>query len=192
MKAGTHDALLAEQMGVCVYCGRALSPDRHDSHIDHFRPQAKFNQESLPDLTLSYQNLVVSCGPNRCPIGSAKRRASTCGEAKGDWFDDALHVDPTDENCGSRFAYGTSGMVLPKANQDRAAEKMVSVLNLNENSLSYERSIIISAIEKDIIDGIITSSNKEAEISYFLNPTQNSVISTFAHVAARYIEDEIM
>lgn len=42
-----HAALLAEQGGVCCYCGRSIA--LADSHIEHFRPQ-----EARGDLALAY------------------------------------------------------------------------------------------------------------------------------------------
>ena len=190
-KTETHDALLVEQKGVCVYCGRALSPDRSDSHIDHFRPQEKFNSAYPPDLTLAYQNLVVSCGRNRLPARHPDRRPVICGEAKDNWFDATLHVDPTDVNCETRFAYGTSGLISPKSTPDAAAAKMIEILNLNEESLKYERSVLILGIEFDILAGKITSISKLDELDQYRKTPEGGYLPTFAHVAARYIEDEV-
>ncbi len=188
-KTGTHDALLAEQMGLCVYCGRALSRERHDSHIDHFRPQAKFNAENPPDLSLSYENLVVSCGPNKFPLGHPQRCNATCGEAKDDWFDNGSHIDPTDQSCQKRFAYGMTGGIFAASTEDLAAEVMIGILNLNEKTLSYDRAIILQGIEKDISDGIINLANMAGEIASFRGPNSDGFASNLSHVAARYIED---
>lgn len=189
-KTGTHSSLLTEQMGVCVYCGRALRPDRNDSHIDHFRPQARFNADNPPDLTLSYSNLVVSCGPDRYPVGHPLRRNATCGESKGDWFDNDCHIDPTEENCQARFSYGMSGEIFPSSTRDVAAKTMIEVLNLNEKSLSYERNVIVLGIESQINDGTINVENMQNEIELFRMANQNGFALSLSHVAARYIEDE--
>jgi uncharacterized protein (TIGR02646 family) len=176
-------------MGVCVYCGRSLSPERHDSHIDHFRPRAKFNAENPPNLTLSYSNLVVSCGRNDFPLGHPQRQSATCGKAKGDWFDNDRHIDPTEDNCNLRFSYGMNGEIFPSISEDIAAETMIKVLNLNETVLSYERKLILLEIENEITNGVINPENMEDEIASFKIPTENGFVSNLSHVAARYIQD---
>lgn len=190
-KHETHDALLAEQGGVCVYCGRGLLLDRSDSHIEHFRPQTSFNAATPPDLTLTYSNLVVSCGPNSLPVGHPDRRPTVCGEAKDDWFDDALHVDPVDPTCMARFSYGTSGLISTKVTPDDAATKMIQILNLNDETLRYERGILLSGIESDIAEGLVTAANKDQEIAQFLTLTEHGTLPSWGHVAVRYLQDEL-
>jgi len=115
-----------------------------------------------------------------------------CGEAKENWFDESLHVDPTDVTCEARFAYGTSGLISPKSAPDEAAAAtMIDVLNLNDETLQYERGVLLSGIETDIAAGQITVGNKADELLQYRLPPQGGWLPSLAHVAARYIEDEI-
>lgn len=191
-KHQTHDALLKEQGGVCVYCGKRLRLDRSDSHIEHFRPQTFYNALTPPDLTLSYQNLVVSCGPNSLPIGHVDRKPVICGEAKGDWFEETNHVDPTHPGCPDRFSYGLSGLAVAAASNDAAAKKMIEVLRLNDDSLTYERSVLISGLQADIDSGAIMLANKVDEIAFFQTADEAGRLPDLGHVAIRYLMVELV
>lgn len=181
-----REALLVEQEFVCCYCGRALKGDQTDSHIDHFRPQKIYNgEEGMADLTLSYGNFLASCGP---PTRGG--RPSTCGDAKGDQFDEAAHVEPWDPQCERRFVYGSSGEVRAFVNGDSGAETMVEILKLREQSLVLERRTLLAAFEADIASGAITAGNVAEEIRRLRAATAGRRIG-FSHVAARYLETEL-
>ncbi|MFZ4860411.1 MAG: retron system putative HNH endonuclease, partial [Desulfuromonadaceae bacterium] len=157
-KDTTHKSLLEEQGFVCAYCGRALKADRSDSHIDHFWPQKHF-----PDRALDYTNMVASCGP---PKVKKEDAMSTCGDAKGNWFD-PKNVDlfPWLMGCEQRFRYLGGGGVDVVQSQDRLASTIIIKLNLNNAALKEERKRIITALEQDIVEGMITKANKSQEIA---------------------------
>lgn len=178
-----RDALLAEQEYVCAYCGRELPEDRTNSHIDHFRPQAHYKGENgSTDLTLSYDNFVASCGPP-----GRKGVPSTCGHAKGNSFNEAAHISPWDPTCEQRFTYGSSGVIVPTDPEDAGAVEMIKILRLEDESLAYERSVRIMAIETVIASGV----SAEAEYRRQKSATDGKRIG-FSHVAARYIEAEFL
>ena len=189
-KQGTHEALLNEQGGVCVYCGKRLSLDRSDSHIEHFRPQTAYNSVTPPDLTLDYHNLVISCGPNNFPVGHNDRKPVICGEAKDGWFDEAQHVNPTDPACPERFTYGLSGSVFASEPDDGAANRMIEVLRLNDESLVYERSVLLSGVEAAIAAGEIEGAAKGDEIAFFQATDGSGRLPDLGHVAVRYLQVE--
>ena len=90
-KAALHGALLAEQGGVCCYCGGRIDASR--SHIEHFRPQ-----EIYPHLALDYTNLHASCIRETSPgiplhvSLENRRRAALTGTFEIDLTDDELHA----------------------------------------------------------------------------------------------------
>ena len=68
--------LLKEQGFLCAYCGRALSSDFSNSHIDHFWPQTAFDGSGgRDDLRLDHKNLFQSCGPSSLPNKAGKETA---------------------------------------------------------------------------------------------------------------------
>lgn len=179
-----RQALLVEQEFVCCYCGRELKDDQSDSHIDHFRPQKIYNGKVKRDLTLSYENFVASCGS---PTRSG--RPSTCGDAKGNQFDEAAHVEPWDPKCEQRFLYGSSGEMQASTNGDAGADMMIKILKLRDRSLILERRVILEGVEADITAGKITAENAKAEIQRLRAAREGRRIH-FSHVSARYLEAE--
>ena len=190
-KNAVHDHLLSEQAWVCVYCGRALEPDRSDSHIEHFRPQSRYNGVELPDLTLSYDNLFSSCGPRSLPSRKARSYPRCCGDAKGNWFDEDLHVSPSTPGCEQRFAYGSSGSVTAANENDLAVTEMIKRLALDDPSLRQQRSVLLQALEIDFLAAEPSDDALAAEISIWRSPTAGGQLLSFGHVAAVYLEAEM-
>ncbi|MER9002399.1 MULTISPECIES: retron system putative HNH endonuclease [unclassified Mesorhizobium] len=182
----TLAALLSEQHFVCCYCGRALNANLSDSHIEHFRPRKTYGPKSDNDLSLEYLNFVASCGSGNSLSPSLPK---TCGEAKGSWFDEGSHIAPWDLECEQRFAYGVSGTVIPKFQNDAIAEVMISVLWLDNPALSGERASVLMDIERAIDSGELTANDVAQEIAFWTTP-ELGARPTFGHVAARYLQDE--
>jgi uncharacterized protein (TIGR02646 family) len=176
---------------VCAYCGQGLKGDRSDSHIDHFWPQQYFNPQSMPDRpdrTLDYENFFASCGPPGLPT-AVGRIPSTCGDHKGNWFDPTNYIMPSHVGCEQRFSYGANGQIMPASPTDAAAANMISVLNLNEPALQYQRQQIIIGIEQAIAAGDFTLATRDDEIAAWRRPNDGK-LKSFGHVAARYLESE--
>lgn len=73
--------LVVTQDEYCAYCERRCDVGNPAWHVDHFRPQSRF-----PNLTMSWDNLVASCGSS-----------NHCGHFKDSgWFD--TPIDPSREN----------------------------------------------------------------------------------------------
>ena len=89
----------------------------------------------------------------------------TCGEAKGDWFDEDHFVIPSDPNCENRFRYDPNGTIRAVEVNDISAINMINHLNLSAAALAYERGVVVKGVEEDIIAGRITANSKQAEIS---------------------------
>ena len=180
-------ALLMEQTGQCVYCGRRIRLDptgnEHDEacHIEHFRPRAGY-----PELEVDYDNLFLSCNGGR---SGRNGKAGTCGHRKADRFDEDRHVAPIpEEACQRRFVFGGDGRV--GGDGTPAAEAMIEVLNLNAPGLVHDRSKLIEDLEgqlaEDEVAGMGASAVRELIFDYGetnLDGTRDS----FTHVAVRYL-----
>lgn len=177
-------SLLEEQGYVCCYCGRQLPPDGSDGHIDHFWPQSHFDGIKDEDRSLDYNNFFRSCGPKGLP-GVPIERPSTCGDAKGNWYDVTYSILPSDPECERRFTYGQNGGISPTSAEDTAARNMISRLRLDDMALAYERSKVIEEVEAALSDGsLATDEYRRARTAV------NGRLPGFGHAVARYLEQE--
>lgn len=180
-KGQVHEALLAEQGHVCIYCGKRITTEFCSSHIEHFRPKSKCGT-----LRFDWTNLFGSCGPTG-KINTPK----TCGDAKDDWDPQGkTHVNPTDPQCAQRFSYDGNGAITPTASGDVEAQTMIDKLRLCDESLAFERFVIISALEDQIRDGSIDALNKADQIAAWRSVDSEGRLIGYGHVAARYLEDQ--
>ena len=164
--------LYTEQTGQCVYCGRRISPGAHGAcHVEHFRPRSKY-----PDLQLDHANLFLSCGPE----GEHGVRP-TCGNFKGDWFDEECHVPPAPESCAERFRFRSSGRIAGGGTPE--AEKMIDVLNLNHRELVTERRTLIESLDKDLNGGLPRADL----LQDYRDPDGSGARPSFANVAIGYL-----
>ena len=184
-------SLVREQGFLCVYCGRSLSYDLSDGHIDHFWPQSIFNGISHPDdRRLDYQNLFQSCGPSSLPAPTAATLPDTCGDAKGNWYDEEHYIIPTERRCEARFQFSPTGTIHPRDSTDIAAINMISVLRLNDPALCYERRKVIRELESAILSSYQTIAEIRGEIESATTPHNDRLIG-FSHVVTNYLQDEL-
>lgn len=180
-KGQVHEALLAEQGHVCIYCGKRITTAFRSSHIEHFRPQSTYGA-----FRFDWTNLFGSCGPTG-EAGTPK----TCGDAKGNWDPHGTpHVNPTDPQCAQRFSYDGNGAITPAVSGDVDAQTMITKLRLDDDSLNLERLVIISDLEDQIRDGVIDASNKSDHIAVWRSTDSEGRLIGYGHVAARYLEDQ--
>ncbi len=157
------EALRAAQRGLRVYCGRRLHPGRRGSFpIEHFRPQSAY-----PALSVDLANLFLSCGPET----ETGKPSATCGDAKGNRFDEAEGIEPDYPACTRRFRFLLTGKVVPRSEDDAAAKATIDLLNLNHRELAKDR--------EDILEGIDGGS---FDLSDFVDPAGGEARS-YAHVA---------
>ena len=175
-KDAMHQSLFLEQTGQCVYCGRRIELNgTKNYHIEHFRPRA---QDKYPHLELDYSNLFLSCGSHR-----DSGAQGTCGNHKGEWFDEECHIPPVPESCAERFRYHLSGKVADDGS--REAQRMLDVLNLNHSELIRERKEIIEDLETELERGI---PHRELSQDY-LDIDGSGARPGFSNVAIGYLRE---
>jgi uncharacterized protein (TIGR02646 family) len=174
-KRELHLRLLEEQGSLCCYCGREV--DVNSSHIEHFRPQERYEH-----LALNYENLFASCIRETKPGNPLH-----CGHRKGSWFDEASHINPTDENCEQRFRYLFTGSIQRNDAQDFAAIEMIEVLDLDTPYLANRRKEVLRSFfdEKFVNDATADELLKIVNTLRARNVTEQTA---FDHVIARYAE----
>ena len=183
--------LLEEQGFLCAYCGRPLSSDFSDSHVDHFWPQAVFNGLSArEDRRLDHANLFQSCGPSSLPGNAASGLPYTCGNAKGDWYDERYSIMPSEQGCEERFMYDGAGQIKPSDSRDQGASNMIVKLRLYDPSLNNERKKIIHELEVSVLRYSPTLGGVQEEIDRWLETDGTGRASGFSQVAKRYLETE--
>lgn len=143
IKEEVHASLMREQGFICCYCESRIAMD--DSHIEHFRPRAKF-----PSLQLNYENLHCSCQQELSP-GEPRH----CGHRKGSWFDENLLLSPLEAGCEDRLRFTANGAVFPRSPNDEAAETTIKRLGLDLPKLR--------ALRAAAIDALHTASSEEIE-----------------------------
>lgn len=147
-KRELHEALLQEQGYLCCYCEMRIA--RQNSHIEHVNPQ-----ESCPEFSLDYFNLLASCqGENTPP----HKKPIHCGQKKGN---ELLKVSPLDPNCTEFFRYTEAGEILSAQNRDEeAAKNTIDILGLNIDKLKRLR--------KSAIDGLDINGLTKVEVQQFI------------------------
>lgn len=121
-----RERLIKEQKGLCAYCCSQINIDNsHNEHIEprHMRDGSKSNR------SLDYYNIVASCNTT-----------STCGNHKGNEYDEKKFISPLDEDCDNCFSYDPDGYMC-------GDEYTIGLLNLN----SYELRMARKAVYKTIL-----------------------------------------
>jgi uncharacterized protein (TIGR02646 family) len=175
-KPALKKALMAEQGALCCYCERRLIES--DSHIEHFKPQ-----ESFKDETLEYGNLLCSCQQEL-----EKGEPRHCGNLKDKWYDAALTVSPLDPDCEARFAYTHDGRIHPAVATDEGASQTIKRLGLSIPKLNALRR---SAIEP-FIDDALTVDDMQQFVTGYLERDPgghfNEFFTTIRHLFGHYTQ----
>jgi uncharacterized protein (TIGR02646 family) len=178
-KADLHQALLQEQMFCCCYCGVEI--DASNSHIEHFRPQEKYEP-----LALDYQNLHASClrTLQKFPVVPLH-----CGHNKANEFDEGEFISPLEADCEQRFRFLLTGQIQSDNSEDHHAHRMIDVLALDIAHLNNRREQALSGWFDD--DFLIEAS--QADLQRIAQACRNEQASmSYSHVVARYAEQLLL
>jgi len=156
-------ALIQEQGGICCYCeGRLLEAD---SHIEHFKPQEKFEAEAL-----EYSNMLCSCQQI-----IEKREPRHCGNLKDSWFEKELMISPLDPTCEERFMYHYDGRIEAMNSDDDAAHQTIRHIGLSINKLeALRKQAIAPFIEEDL-----SAEEMRSFVAGYLKPETNGYFCEF-------------
>lgn len=135
-----RDFMIKNQRGLCCYCCKSIASD--NSHNEHIKPRSVF-----PELSMEYQNIVVSCNT---PSG----KEPSCGHAKCNKYNENLFVSPLDDDCESHFKYkncGKDGIRIE--GKTPKGEYTEILLNLNSYDLRQARRALLKQCEKDAKQG---------------------------------------
>jgi uncharacterized protein (TIGR02646 family) len=179
-KRDLHLALLAEQGSVCCYCGRSVTVD--DSHIEHFKPQDRYEA-----LQLEYGNLHASC-----LRGQQRSMPRHCGHAKNNGFDEDQHIAPVDPTCEQRFMYTLRGSIVPSDAGDVRAQYMVDLLALDSPALQHLRNEVLTRT----LDPEFLASVSDEDLlrlrDGFRTRDAAGKLPDLGHVVARYAEQNLV
>ncbi|RMV69612.1 hypothetical protein ALP05_02189 [Pseudomonas caricapapayae] len=110
-----------------------------------------------------------------------------CGHYKGNWFDEDLHISPTEDDCEQRFRYLLTGKIQSTSHTDLPATTMIEKLALDIAYLTKRRQEAISGV----FDEQFLSSASGAELNHLRDRLRSQAANnpiSFGHVIARYAE----
>lgn len=120
IRRALREHLIKKQYGLCCYCCKRIDMD--DSLNEHIRPE-----DTYPNDTMLYENIIVSCAKN----------INTCGPKKDNFFNEKLFVSPLDEDCEQHFAFFPNGEIVGTTVK---GEYTVDLLGLNSYKLIQARA----------------------------------------------------
>lgn len=117
-------ACTTEQFYLCAYCCKPISGNSKDSMNEHV-----IARNTAPHKSLDYTNIVASCTtPNQCDDA---HRSQT------------LPLTPFDAECETDLLFKLSGRVTGLTDN---AKQAISILNLDNKSLTEQRKTLINTI----------------------------------------------
>lgn len=125
VKEDVRKSLVAEQGGICCYCGKRIFPDHH-SVIEHLLPKGL---KQYSHLQLEYTNLLCSCdGGETDRKGKTKTEKrkfpSFCDDKKNNKL---LKVTPLDPTCEEQFSYDEEGNIYGETDDAKDAIKILGL-----------------------------------------------------------------
>ena len=135
IKHKVKTALLHEQGGLCCFCEDRV--DMNHGHIAHI-----LDRKNHSDKALEYDNMLYSCPEN------LRNKPQTCGHAQGTQI---LPISPLDTNCEQKFAYTSTGSIIPRNADDHKAFDTIRILNLDDKNslLPKKRAMIFQTVEDE-------------------------------------------
>jgi uncharacterized protein (TIGR02646 family) len=139
-----------DQAQLCCYCTGSISNGA--CHIEHIQPQGV---AIYANLRFAWPNLLASCQGLPLPGEATKNLVKTqrhCGHSKGNWFDPALTINPTNDVTGL-FRFELDGRIKPhEALGDElsgAVQTSIDKLNLDAPSLRARRAEVLGVAAAD-------------------------------------------
>lgn len=178
VKEQLRASLVAEQGGICCYCGKRIFSDCH-SVIEHLLPKGL---KQYQHLQLDYRNLLCSCDggeSDRAGKIKAEKRVFPpyCDSKKNDCL---ISITPLDERCESFFMYDDEGHIYGKTAE---AQETIEILGLDCSTLVNFRKAAINAY----LDFEFSPEEWEYEASSVLQRDREGLFKPFCFAAAYWI-----
>lgn len=165
--------LAADQVQLCCYCAATIR--NGGFHIEHWKPR-----DSYSILTYDWANLLASCQSYRHDnvAGEIVETQRHCGEAKDNWYEDGVTVNPQHRDVEAWFRFPLSGRIA--AAKDLPAERFahvettISRLNLNAPSLIARRRALLTQAAQDA-----ASMRRAAWLDRYLRPQTGATMQEF-------------
>ena len=179
VKEELRTCLIAEQGGICCYCGRRILSDCY-SVIEHLLPKGLTQYQNLQ---LAYNNLLCSCDggkSDRTGKTREQKRAFSpfCDSKKNN---EVIKITPLDEKCESYFYYDEDGHIYG-INCD--AQQTIDTLGLDCSTLVNMRKAAIDAYAE--LD-LTTVEEWDNEIGFVLRRDQNGLYLPFCFAVNRRV-----
>lgn len=170
--------LIAEQGGLCCYCGDRITFD--SAMIEHFLPKA---EELFPELQLEYSNLLSSCmgGQEERRLNRRyqdRRFPLSCDAKKGN---EIINVSPTDPLCETYFGYDEDGNIYGITQEAKVA---IKILGLDNEVLKNRRKAAIDAYH-DLSEEI----DWQQEINFLTMPNGDGQFEPYCFAVIYYIKN---
>jgi len=168
-----------EQFNLCCYCEKSITIDMESSHIEHIKPKSI----DKPSLTFDYYNLLVSCEGNHFnEIGDNSK--NTCGQIKGDNFDETKFLNPTLVNdLSTYFEFDSDTGIISASSKDKEkADYTYTTLNLNgkNDRLAEARKKAKDALIRNF--ATLPIDIRRQKLKIFLQNDSNEFITFFRYV----------
>lgn len=167
IKREVKDSLIAEQGGICCYCGTRI--DRMNSMIEHFKPKAI---GCFPELQLEYSNLLASCLGGQIERQKNRRFPLCCDANKKNRI---IEVSPTDPDCESYFMYDDEGNIY---GINLEARRAIDILNLNNKVQKNRRRAAIQ-----VYINLPNETDWEKEIHFLSTKDRNGLYQPYCFAA---------
>ncbi|EJN35161.1 TIGR02646 family protein [Pseudomonas sp. GM78] len=130
-----RSSCISEQYGLCAYCCQSITVDNaHNEHLEA--------QDSAPNRTLEFSNIVASCQrPQQCGHGRKTRQ---------------LPLTPLMAECETELKFYLSGLV---EGQTERARVSIEALNLGNRGLVGARKQMLDLL-------MFNLSNQPAELQF--------------------------
>jgi uncharacterized protein (TIGR02646 family) len=136
--------LAREQKDICCYCNGSIAAGNF--HIEHFCPR-----DADHSLTYVWANLLASCQGGAAGLIRTRRH---CGDAKANWFEAGVTVNPTLRGVEALFRFPLTGKIFPAKNLDAAVSAAVELtidhLHLDAPSLVERREAMLRLAGGDV------------------------------------------
>jgi uncharacterized protein (TIGR02646 family) len=168
-KEDLHRTLVKEQGHLCAYTMKRISYE--NSHLEHIHPQ----HHCQNGLDLEYTNLIA-CFPK----GNLKSKCSYGAQKKDNWWANggSEFISPLNENCELKFFFSLNGEISPARSNCSKAITTIRVLNLNEESLVYDRK---KSIEEFIFgtQDLLSPAEADHAIDEIWRPNEGGILHEF-------------